>query len=404
MVQKTEEDFLRDLTTLETSGLEAGTAFVAGVCTTLTGIRLEVVSLFLESVQESYRHGSLSGEDFTSILRQVYIGQLGSAKDILDSSLPPLMKQGSSGEALQHHGSFSRPIAIEGRHFVRNPHTGQITSAEDAELIERILALQRQEDEQQLLEDEAIARQLAAEEQGSPHPIVLPNCLICMEVINEKDLQPLDNCGHMFHDECIGRHFEIKINESSFPISCPVENCRREVTMFDLKIRLNSELIAKFEDFTFNQYVVSHKAALITCPSPNCKYVFLFNQETSFQCPLCEVNYCLRCMTEYHNGLTCEEYRASKDVGALDAMFAALVNGQHFKQCPHCKFWVEKTVGCDHMRCRCGGEFCYRCGGNYGRCECVQGNPQPARRHPGIIAGLMRRVGNIRRPKGRWFG
>lgn len=39
-----------------------------------------------------------------------------------------------------------------------------------------------------------------------------------------------------------------------------------------------------------------------------------------------------------------------------------------------CKFWVEKTFGCDHMRCRCGNEFCYKCGGPYGKCECNSGS------------------------------
>ena len=39
--------------------------------------------------------------------------------------------------------------------------------------------------------------------------------------------------------------------------------------------------------------------------------------------------------------------------------------GKKFKQCPHCNFWVERTAGCDHMTCRCGKAFCYKCGGKY---------------------------------------
>jgi len=41
-----------------------------------------------------------------------------------------------------------------------------------------------------------------------------------------------------------------------------------------------------------------------------------------------------------------------------------------YKKCPFCKFWVEKTVGCNHMTCRCGKMFCYKCGGNYTNCKC----------------------------------
>ena len=40
------------------------------------------------------------------------------------------------------------------------------------------------------------------------------------------------------------------------------------------------------------------------------------------------------------------------------------------KRCPQCKNAVEKKVGCDHITCVCGYEFCYRCGGVYKHCEC----------------------------------
>lgn len=35
---------------------------------------------------------------------------------------------------------------------------------------------------------------------------------------------------------------------------------------------------------------------------------------------------------------------------------------------------MEKTEGCDHMKCRCTKEFCYICGGNYGNCYCNSNN------------------------------
>ena len=35
-----------------------------------------------------------------------------------------------------------------------------------------------------------------------------------------------------------------------------------------------------------------------------------------------------------------------------------------------CHFWVERQSGCSHMTCRCGYEFCYKCGDAYDECEC----------------------------------
>ena len=33
-----------------------------------------------------------------------------------------------------------------------------------------------------------------------------------------------------------------------------------------------------------------------------------------------------------------------------------------YRQCRRCKFIIEKSAGCNHMRCRCGYQFCYVCG------------------------------------------
>ncbi len=53
------------------------------------------------------------------------------------------------------------------------------------------------------------------------------------------------------------------------------------------------------------------------------------------------------------------------------------VKGMKFKQCPSCKYWVEKNEGCNHMTCRCGKQFCYVCGGDYPQCYCKTGQRPP---------------------------
>lgn len=39
--------------------------------------------------------------------------------------------------------------------------------------------------------------------------------------------------------------------------------------------------------------------------------------------------------------------------------------GSSCQACPRCLVVVRKEDGCDHMVCRCGTEFCFRCGGPY---------------------------------------
>ena len=34
----------------------------------------------------------------------------------------------------------------------------------------------------------------------------------------------------------------------------------------------------------------------------------------------------------------------------------------NYKRCPKCRIWVQKTAGCEYISCKCGVQFCYRCG------------------------------------------
>ena len=69
--------------------------------------------------------------------------------------------------------------------------------------------------------------------------------------------------------------------------------------------------------------------------------------------------------------MTCKEYKISHSNTEDDQKFLDFVKGKKFKQCPRCKFWVEKNDGCDHMTCKCKFEFCYKCGGVYMKCDCL---------------------------------
>ena len=68
-----------------------------------------------------------------------------------------------------------------------------------------------------------------------------------------------------------------------------------------------------------------------------------------------------------------QENRAEHLVDAFDRAPELLEwAGQGNAQvCPHCYTLVQRNGGCRHIRCRCGGEFCYHCGEKYGGCHCT---------------------------------
>ena len=84
-------------------------------------------------------------------------------------------------------------------------------------------------------------------------------------------------------------------------------------------------------------------------------------------------------------GLTCEELVSlppdQRTSGGLAGLLAAKASARsdiedhaamlkmakdlEWKKCPTCKILVDRIDGCNHVRCRCGTGFCYRCGKAY---------------------------------------
>lgn len=105
-------------------------------------------------------------------------------------------------------------------------------------------------------------------------------------------------------------------------------------------------------------------ASTAWCPTAGCTAVFSFDEELdNYKCPACQKHYCLRCRCDYHYGMTCAEYKINNSFDKNDEDFIKFVQGARYKQCPKCKFWVERNDGCSTMTCKCGQEFCYDCGG-----------------------------------------
>eukprot|EP00171_Calliarthron_tuberculosum_P019989 IDg19989t1 len=48
-----------------------------------------------------------------------------------------------------------------------------------------------------------------------------------------------------------------------------------------------------------------------------------------------------------------------------DEAVRTLMNAEGWRRCPDCGAGIERTHGCPHMTCTCGGEFCYECGARW---------------------------------------
>ena len=217
--------------------------------------------------------------------------------------------------------------------------------------------------------DEEIAKFLEAEERflfnkEQENNKQLKKCEICLEefsLLNSNNYFLTCNCT--IHDKCFDEYVKSQVEQNNLPIKCP--SCGKDVhpNFIQESLNLNQELLTKYFKFSMNKFLNEYNNEYSSCPTPGCEYAFFFNKgEFRFSCPLCKKEYCLNCKDEWHKNLTCQQYRDTKNVDKLDKQFMDFVTGAKFKMCPRCKFWVEKNQGCNHMRCRCGADFCYLCG------------------------------------------
>ena len=98
------------------------------------------------------------------------------------------------------------------------------------------------------------------------------------------------------------------------------------------------------------------------------------------ECLSCSHRFCGDCGRRDHQE-TCEEFATiaaaeGGDEAANEELMRQWRAQSHSKPCPGCNNLVERSTGCNHMTCRCGQLFCYRCGeimyGAVSPCGCPQ--------------------------------
>lgn len=73
-------------------------------------------------------------------------------------------------------------------------------------------------------------------------------------------------------------------------------------------------------------------------------------------CPKCTAQICCSCKQLHHPGSPCPE-----TVDGLDPELAKLFRRWGVKRCYKCHTAVRKMIGCNHISCRCGAQWCFGC-------------------------------------------
>ncbi|KDO28317.1 hypothetical protein SPRG_06367 [Saprolegnia parasitica CBS 223.65] len=219
-------------------------------------------------------------------------------------------------------------------------------------------------------------------------------CPICMDTLGapinvrvtkrRKKVQVADEdswrlrCNHQYCVGCLSGWIESKVKDRAAPITCCNTDCKREIRPSHVAAVISPEL---FEQFSQLVTVKATEDESLYCPNKECSQMFLKpairagQEQTS--CPICKTKICIRCQVGWHDGLTCDAYKRMVDAGGdlEQAQLMALKEKMSWKQCPKCSMLVERSMGCNFMRCKCGEHFCYACGVPYETRVPIPNNP-----------------------------
>ena len=83
--------------------------------------------------------------------------------------------------------------------------------------------------------------------QQDPASLISPDILKQKQKVAQSRIYALHECSeHVFHGDCLTKHFQVLIDESKFPLVCPDPKCKIEVTNTDLNILLCHSYLEKF--------------------------------------------------------------------------------------------------------------------------------------------------------------
>jgi len=182
-------------------------------------------------------------------------------------------------------------------------------------------------------------------------------CNVCYEM-REQDqyAAPTSTCHHDVDicNDCVKEYLNTQVTSTTANIKCIKYGCTEQfeglVDFRGEKILFNRWNDIKYLDF------LQKEPNFRWCSKPGCGNGVLTDEGYNyFICNKCNQQTCIFHRTKMHVGMTCKEY--DEQVQEKDLL---LISGL-YKQCPACNRYIEKKEGCDHMKCVCGYEFCYRC-------------------------------------------
>ncbi|KAK6506789.1 hypothetical protein TWF481_005249 [Arthrobotrys musiformis] len=190
----------------------------------------------------------------------------------------------------------------------------------------------------------------------------LATCDICGDKAYIFDVTRL-KCKHRHCKSCLQQNFLMVIDD---PNAWPAKCCK------PLDQDLASNTLSK-EEFQRYLDVKREKEQMSSTSCFNCERAIasinVIGNSTAF-CTDCEKITCVHCTKAMHEGACLLDPETEKLLN--------MAQGKKWSKCPKCSNMVERNTGCNSMMCRCGINFCYKCGREMSICSTQGGCHQIA--------------------------
>ena len=312
------------------------------------------------AVSDKLRRVTVYGQDEDKAAALAEIAEYGAARSrdtrehvkvASGKVLSALVGKYGNGLAGVQEQSGVRSISVNFLH-----HTLTITGDEDAI-----------DEARELIKEKA--SEVEADSDGVPAPDA---CGVCLTNTTDYMLQ---ECGCQVCHSCLKRQLVMYSKpdiELQFPLPCPLK-CGKQLALCDVLNSCTPDAFQRICERSMVSFLSQHTEVYGECPTPNCNQVFLKSGQTTGarSCDQCNAKYCAACNdAPPHPGVTCQEYAVDKGSNALFQQWKEKSGG---RACPKCDVYIQRNGGCDHMTCKCGHNFCYKCGAKSHAMRC--GNP-----------------------------
>ncbi|KAM3140727.1 hypothetical protein pb186bvf_007132 [Paramecium bursaria] len=185
----------------------------------------------------------------------------------------------------------------------------------------------------------------------------LGECELCLENVNLYQI----GCQHYFCLDCYQQYVIISLKNNAVPLMrCLKYRCNFKLP-YQLIWLLNHDA-KKYYQISLCKSFLQNNIKQACCLGGECDLILTRQESNQIDCQNCFTSMCVICKQYAHQPLNCDlakkwQLKASNS----DEQSNSLIKLK-FQTCYNCKEAVERSQGCNHMKCRCGAHFCYICG------------------------------------------